>query len=137
MLAISQTLPGLNAVNLAILAGDRLRGTLGALTAACALLLPGCAFVLAVGLFYLKHADNRLAALFMAAASAAATGLLFSVVCKLGGKGLFSPRYLLIVISSLSLVSFVRVPLPLVLAIVVPISLYLYRPNRRKGGDAR
>ncbi|WP_395662919.1 chromate transporter [Aestuariivirga sp.] len=137
MLAISQTLPGLNAVNLAILAGDRLRGTLGALAAACALLLPGCAFVLAAGLFYLRHADNRWAALFMAAASAAATGLLFSVVCKLGGKGFFSPRYLLIVIISLSLVSFVRVPLPLLLAIVVPVSLYLYRPSRGKGGDAR
>ncbi|HPB75342.1 MAG TPA: chromate transporter, partial [Chromatiaceae bacterium] len=30
-LAISQTMPGLNAVNIAVLTGDRLRGVLGAL----------------------------------------------------------------------------------------------------------
>ena len=136
MLAISQTLPGLNAVNLAILAGDRLRGTLGAIAAACGLLLPGSAFVLVAGLFYLRHADSQLAALFLAAAAAAATGLLSSVVCKLGGKGFLSPRYLLIAAGSFTLMSFMRVPLHLVLAIVIPVSLYLHRPRRGKGGDA-
>ena len=47
MLAISQTLPGLNAVNLAILAGDHVRGPGGALAAVSGLLLPGAVFVLA------------------------------------------------------------------------------------------
>jgi chromate transporter len=136
MLAISQTLPGLNAVNLAILAGDRLRGPWGAMAAAFGLLLPGCAFVLAAGLFYLKHSGSQLAVLFLAAAAAAATGLLSSVVCKLGSNRFLSPRYLLIVIAAFSLTSLVRLPLPLVLAIIVPVALFLYRPPRQKGGDA-
>ena len=34
LLAISQTLPGLNATNMSILVGDRLRGTPGAMLAA-------------------------------------------------------------------------------------------------------
>ena len=36
MLSISQSLPGLNATNMAILAGDRLRGTLGSVVATVA-----------------------------------------------------------------------------------------------------
>src|SRR6516162_9752558 len=35
LLSISQTLPGLNATNMAILVGDRLRGAWGALAAIC------------------------------------------------------------------------------------------------------
>lgn len=136
MLAISQTLPGLNAVNLAILAGDRLRGTRGAIAAALGLLLPGCAFVLAAGLFYLSYSHNRIAALFLAAAAAAATGLLLSVVCKLGGRRFLSPRYMLVVLVSFALMSLLRISLPLALAIVVPISLYLHRPGRESADDA-
>ena len=130
MLAISQTLPGLNAVNLAILAGDRLRGPWGAVAAATALLLPGCLFVLVAGVAYLRSSDNLLAGSFLTAAAAAATGLLCAVVYRLGGKRFLQPRYLLIVIVSFVLMSLVRLPLPVVLLIVVPLSLFLNRPKR-------
>jgi hypothetical protein len=43
-LAISQTMPGLNAVNIAVLTGDKLRGVLGAIVAAVGLLIPGICF---------------------------------------------------------------------------------------------
>ena len=39
-LAISQSLPGLNATNMAVLVGDRLRGFLGALAASSTLAFP-------------------------------------------------------------------------------------------------
>lgn len=135
MLAISQTLPGLNSVNLAILAGDRLRGVWGAVAAACGLLLPGCAFVLAAGLFFLKHSGNQVAVHFVDSGAAVATGLLMSVVFKLGARDLRSPRYLLIAVVSFALMSLVQVPLLLVLAIVIPISLYLHRPKRERRDD--
>ena len=48
-LAISQTMPGLNSVNLALLAGDQLRGVKGALAATIGLMLPGGTFVLLAG----------------------------------------------------------------------------------------
>ena len=41
LLGISQTLPGLNATNMAILVGNRLRGTLGAVAASLASVCPG------------------------------------------------------------------------------------------------
>ena len=51
-LAISQTMPGLNSVNLALLAGDQLRGVKGALAATIGLMLPGGTFVLLAGVAY-------------------------------------------------------------------------------------
>ena len=41
MLSISQSLPGLNATNMAILVGDKLRGALGSIAAIIGMCLPG------------------------------------------------------------------------------------------------
>jgi chromate transporter len=41
LFSISQSLPGLNTTNMAILAGDRLRGWLGALAAVFGIIVPG------------------------------------------------------------------------------------------------
>lgn len=60
-LAISQTMPGLNSINLAVLAGDRLRGVCGALLATLGLIFPGSLFVLAIGVAYSKNSDHPLA----------------------------------------------------------------------------
>ena len=58
-LAISQTMPGLNSVNLALLAGDRLRGFFGACVACVGLILPGGLFVLIAGVAYSEGAIIR------------------------------------------------------------------------------
>ena len=42
LLSIRKTLPGLNATNMAILVGDKLRGWLGSVAAICGFCLPGC-----------------------------------------------------------------------------------------------
>ena len=49
-LEISQTMPGLNAVNMAVLVGDRLRGPLGATIAAVAMIAPGATLIFLLGL---------------------------------------------------------------------------------------
>src|SRR5450631_3287328 len=46
-LAISQTLPGLNATNMAVLVGDHLRGTPGAIAAMVGMCLPGALLMFA------------------------------------------------------------------------------------------
>src|ERR1700760_3019226 len=51
-LAISQSLPGLNATNMAVLVGDTLRGYLGAIAALIAICLPGGLLMFAVGIAY-------------------------------------------------------------------------------------
>src|SRR4029450_13530336 len=52
LLSISQTLPGLNATHMAILVGDRLRGTPGAAAAICGICLPGALVVVVGGMLY-------------------------------------------------------------------------------------
>src|SRR6516165_11183104 len=52
LLAISQTLPGLNTANMAILIGDRLAGVPGAIAAIAGMCLPGAVLMYSVGVLY-------------------------------------------------------------------------------------
>lgn len=135
MLAIGQTMPGLNAVNIAVLAGDRLKGPLGAAAAVAGLLLPGCAFVLAAGTLYMNVNQGRAGAIdgFLLAVAAAATGLLTTVVLRLAGRQLGDLKYLAVALGTFALMSFANLSLPLVLLIAVPVSLVLNRPRSRGG----
>src|SRR5262245_9939493 len=45
LMSISETLPGLNATNIAVLLGDRLRGVAGSIAALLGICLPGAAFM--------------------------------------------------------------------------------------------
>ena len=58
MLSISQSLPGLNATNMAILVGEKLRGAPGAISAIAAICLPGGLLMYCVGIFYHLHGDH-------------------------------------------------------------------------------
>ena len=59
LLSISQTLPGLNATNMSILVGDRLRGTPGALLAALGMCLPGASLMTAAAFHLVIRAGTR------------------------------------------------------------------------------
>src|ERR1700730_15430888 len=52
MLSISQSLPGLNATNMAVLVGEKLHGPLGSLAAIIGICLPGAVLMYIVGIFY-------------------------------------------------------------------------------------
>src|SRR5260370_27469618 len=56
---ISETLPGLNAVNMAIIMGDNLRGIAGAAVSVIGMLLPGSIVVMILGILYQSNHDNR------------------------------------------------------------------------------
>lgn len=51
-LAISQALPGINVINLAMWLSFRLRGTLGAIIGFCAMVFPPLALIIAISLAY-------------------------------------------------------------------------------------
>ena len=72
--SISNTLPGLNATNIAILAGDRLRGWLGATGALTAMCLPAFVFMTAAGMVYADSGARPLANAALRGVAAAATG---------------------------------------------------------------
>ncbi len=132
-LAISQTMPGLNSVNLAVLAGDRLRGAWGSIFAVIGLILPGAAFVMVVGLAYLAGKDHNMADLILAGVGAGATGLLAAITAKIGVRQFTNLKPLMILIATFVLMSLVNLSLPYVLLIMAPIAIFLYRPKVQKG----
>jgi len=128
-LAISQTMPGLNSVNLAILAGDKLRGSLGAFVAMFGLILPGSLFVMIAGYAYTEGQDHPIVNLLLAGIAACATGLLAAITYKLGADLFRQIRPLLIIVTTFILMSVLHLSLILVLLIMVPIAIAIYRPR--------
>ncbi len=88
MLSISQSLPGLNATNMAILVGEKLRGALGSIVAIIAICLPGAVLMYAVGVFYRIHGDHVWVTAALKGVAAAAVGLILSTVVGLSKKSL-------------------------------------------------
>jgi len=131
-LAISQTMPGLNSVNLAILAGDKLRGGLGAFVAMLGLILPGSLFVLIAGYAYSAGQDHPIVDLLLAGIAASATGLLAAITYKLGADLFKQLRPLLIIVTTFILMSVLHLSLIWVLLVMVPIALALYRPRGKE-----
>lgn len=129
VLEISQTLPGLNATNMAVLVGDRLRGWPGALAGFLGILLPGALLILLLGVLYASNADNASVNAILKGVGAASVGLLLAVTLQIGHKQLEKRLDVAIVIVTLVLVSFLHVLLPIVLLTVGPAAIFLYRPH--------
>src|SRR5208283_2651293 len=88
LLAISQSLPGLNSTNMAILVGDRLRGIQGAIAGIVGMCLPGGLLMYVVGMVYREHGDHPLATAALKGVAAAAVGLILATAVQLGKKSL-------------------------------------------------
>lgn len=56
--AVAQSAPGIMAVNVAILTGQRLQGVKGAFCAACGATLPSFMIILLIALFFRRFAEN-------------------------------------------------------------------------------
>jgi chromate transporter len=128
-LAISQTMPGLNSVNLAVLVGNHLRGLPGSFLASLGLILPGSLFILGVGIIYVSAADHPLANIVLGGIAASAAGLLTAITYRIGDQHWKHVKSLGIIVSTFLLMSIVKLSLPLVILIMAPIAIFLYRPK--------
>lgn len=129
LLSISQTLPGLNATNMAILVGDRLRGAWGALVAICGVCLPGALLMYAVSLVYRVHGDRALATAALKGVAAAAVGLILATTVQLGRKSLAHRYDLVFVALTVIGVNRLHQPVPRVLIVVGILAILWYRPR--------
>lgn len=130
-LTISQTMPGLNSVNLAVLAGDKLRGAVGAVAAVLGLILPGSVFVLIIGILYTSKSNHYLSNLILPGIAAAATGLLGAITYRIGDEHWRHVKSLFLIVTTFILMSIAKLSLPLVLLVMAPIAIYLYRPSKK------
>jgi len=130
LLAISQTLPGLNATNMAILVGDRLRGALGAFTAICGICLPGALLMYVVAIVYAAHGDHPLVTAALKGVAAAAVGLVLATSVQLGKKSLSNAYDLVFVALTVLGVNRLHQSVLTVLAVVGIAAILWYRPRR-------
>lgn len=130
MLSISQTLPGLNATNMAILVGDRLRGTAGAVAALVGICLPGALVMFVVGMLYGHHAGRSGVAAMLHGVAAAAVGLVTAVTVQIGRRSLTHLADLGFVALAVVGVHGLHLPVPYVLLGVGLLAIWWHRPRR-------
>lgn len=130
LLAISQTLPGLNATNMAILVGDRLRGAPGAFAAICGICLPGAILMYLVAIVYAAHGDHPLATAALKGVAAAAVGLVLATCVQLGKKSLTNTYDLIFVALTVLGVNRLHQSVLTVLAVVGIAAILWYHPKK-------
>ncbi|MFZ1121804.1 MAG: chromate transporter [Candidatus Binataceae bacterium] len=131
-LEISQTLPGLNAVNMSVIIGDNLRGIPGAIAAVAGLVLPGVIVIMGLGAAWQEESHDPQVRAFLIGVAAAAVGLLSTVTLQLGHKQFVKPLDLAIIASTFVAVSILHIPLYLVLLVIGSAAVLLYRPGARR-----
>ncbi len=126
---ISETVPGLIAVNMSVIVGDNLRGIPGAMVAVFGMLLPGSISVMTLAILYQSNHSNPDVKHFLLGIAAAAVGLLTMVAVQLGRRQFGKLPDAVIVAVTFFAVSILKISLPLVLVTLGPLSVWLYRPS--------
>jgi|SRR5208283_402069 chromate transporter len=129
LLSISQSLPGLNSTNMAILVGDKLRGLSGALAGIVGMCLPGGLLMFAVGMVYRQHGDHPLATAALKGVAAAAVGLILATAVQLGKKSLEHVADAVFVLATIIGVNRLHFSVLTVLLVVGIIATFWYRPG--------
>lgn len=129
-LELSQTLPGLNATNMSIYMGERLRGAAGAIVASLGMMLPGTIIVMALGLLYVGHGHLSDVKVVLGGVGAAAVGLTLATTLQIGKRQLAKPLDLTLIVVTFVVIGIYRVSLPIALLTIGPLSIWLYRPRK-------
>jgi len=130
LLSISQSLPGLNATNMAVLLGDRLKGWMGAIAGIVGVCLPGAAIMFAVGIFYREHGDHDFVTAILKGVAAAAAGLLLATVIQLGKKSLSGQFDLVFVLITVLAVNRLHQSVPRTLIGVGLLAIFWHYPRK-------
>jgi chromate transporter len=133
LLSISQTLPGLNATNMAILVGDRLRGGWGALVATLGMCLPGAALMTGAAYAYGVGGDHPWSQAFLRGIAAGAVGLILVVMVQLGAKVLKTAADYVFVLATAAAVAGFGIQVPYALVVAGAVAIWWHRPRARQG----
>jgi chromate transporter len=136
LMSISNTLPGLNATNMAILAGDRLGGTAGSVAAMIAMCLPAFVFMTAARIAYDSSTGSRpLVTAALHGVAAAAVGLIAATWYQIGKKtvkGFYDAFFILAAVLG---VNHFKFSVPVVLIAVGAVAIFAYRPRKPEKED--
>jgi chromate transporter len=130
MTSISNTLPGLNATNMAIIAGDRLAGWLGASLALLGMCVPAFIFMTAAGMVYAESHARPLATAALRGVAAAAVGLIAATWFKIGKKSLAGFYDAFLVMAAILGVNYFKWGVPITLLAVGGLAIFIHRPQK-------
>src|SRR5579862_3394203 len=136
MLSISQSLPGLNATNMAILVGEKLRGSLGSIAAIIGICLPGGVLMYVVGMFYRSHGDHDFVTAALKGVAAAAVGLILSTVMGLSKKSLAGKFDFVFIALTVLAVNRLHLGVPKTLIGVGILAILWHRPRKEQKESA-
>ena len=133
---LSQTLPGVVAINCASFVGRRTAGTAGMLAASLGAALPAFVLMLVatVAMQHIPQAGPAMGA--MQGVRAASAALVLSAAFTLGANNIKSAFSAIIMLAAFSAVSFFRISTPLVV-IAAGVIGYVYQRFSQKGGGKR
>jgi chromate transporter len=124
--ALCSMLPGGNILNFSIIFGSRFRGPLGALVAIVGLLGPPMLLIMIIGAVYAHYGDVPAFRRMLTGIASAAAGLMMATVAKMA-RPLFENRRSmavpLVAVATFVAIGLVHWPLPLVLAVIIPVSI--------------
>lgn len=131
LMSISNTLPGLNATNMSILAGDRLCGTAGAIAALIGMCLPAFVFMTAAGIAYgAQHGASRaVTTAALAGVAAAAVGLIGATWYQIGKKSVKGFYDAFFILAAVLGINHFKFSVPEVLLAVGAVAIFAYRPR--------
>jgi chromate transporter len=136
MLSISQSLLGLNATNMAILVGERLRGARGSIAALIGMCLPGAALMFIAGIFYRQHGDHVWVTAALKGVAAAAVGLILATVVGLSKKSLAGKIDFVFMALTVIAVNRFHQSVPHTLIAVGLLAILFHHPRKEQKGSA-
>jgi chromate transporter len=128
-LELSQILPGLNATNMSVYVGERLRGAPGALVACLGMMLPGTIVVMALGILFTGGGRVMNVSTVLVGVGAAAVGLLLATTWKIGRPVIQRATDVAIIAVTVAAVAYFKLSLAVVLPTIGPVAVWLYRPR--------
>ena len=132
--ALCHFLPGPNIVNLSVVFGSRFRGIAGAFAAFAGLVGPPVVVVTVLAALYVRFGEVEALRRILSGVSCAAVGLLISVVFRMM-MPLIRKRDLvgLVVLAAVFIaIGLLRLPLPAVLLVAIPLSIAITVAMRRR-----
>lgn len=135
--ALCHFLPGPNIVNLSVVFGSRFRGVAGGIAAFAGLVGPPVVIVTILAALYARYGEIDALRRILAGVSCAAVGLLISAVLRMM-MPLIKKRDLvgLVVLAAVFVaIGLLRLPLPAVLSVAIPLSIGMTFVMRRRAGS--
>jgi chromate transporter len=132
--ALCHFLPGPNIVNLSVVFGSRFRGIAGGLAAFTGLIGPPVVIVTILAALYAHFGEVEALRRILAGVACAAVGLLMAVVLRMMMPLLKKRDYigLALMAAVFAAIGLLRLPLPAVLLVAIPISIAISFAIRRR-----